>query len=211
MNSCQPWIPLLSPFIDGELAPSGRIELERHLAHCEVCRARVGDLRAQSGLVRVGFEMLADEPNFDHFFERVMARVTPERLSLWERWRLSVSELFTYHRTAMVSSLVTATASVALLIGTSLILANTRTPDGYASALWSVRKVTTVPEAHVAPVVMPAEGGNTIVWLVNHRHLLDSAAGEGSRGAATPEGLDSGTSPIDKLPLKQQRPHGGEL
>ena len=209
MNSCQRWIPLLSPFIDGELSPSGRIELERHLAHCTVCRARVGDFRAQSGLMRVGFEMLADEPNFDQFFEKVMARVTPDRLSLWEQWRLSVSELFVYHRTAMVSSLVT--ASVALLIGTSLILANTRTPDGYASALWSVRKVTTVPEAHVAPVVMPAEGGNTIVWLVNHRHVLDSAAGEGSRGTATPEGLDSGTSTIEKLPLKQQRPHGGEL
>lgn len=209
MNSCQRWIPLLSPFIDGELPSAGRIELERHLAHCTVCRARVGDLRAQSGLVRVGFEMLADEPNFDHFFEKVMARVTPERLSLWERWRLSVNELFAYHRTAMVSSLVT--ASVALVIGTSLILASTQTPDGYASPLWSVRKVTTVPEAHVAPVVMPADRGNTIVWLVNHRHVLDSAAGEGSRGAATAEGLDSGTSATEKLPLKQQRPHGGEL
>jgi len=209
MNSCQRWIPLLSPFIDGELPPASRIELERHLAHCTVCRAWVGDLRAQSGLVRVGFEMLADEPNFDHFFEKVMARVTPEQVSLWERWRLSLSELFAYHRTAMVSSLVT--ASVALLIGTSLVFSTTRMPDGYASALWSVRKVTTVPEAHVAPVVMPADRGNTIVWLVNHRHVLDSAAGEGSRGVATPEGLDSGTSSTEKLPLKQERPHGGEL
>src|SRR5260370_39047144 len=105
MNSCQRWIPLLSPFIDGELPPAGRIELERHLAHCTMCRARVGDLRAQSGLGRVGFEMLADEPNFDHFFEKVMARVTPERLSLSERWRVSCNESFAYHPPRVVASL----------------------------------------------------------------------------------------------------------
>jgi hypothetical protein len=139
-----------------------------------------------------------------------MARVTPERPPLLERWKLSIAELFTYHRGAMISSLVT--AAVAVMIAIPLAL-RSAPPTGYASPRMAVRKVVTVPEAHVAPVVMKGEHGNAIIWLVDHRHLLHSA--EGIQPGQSSEGQEPNAAPQEsekqRPGLNQQRPHGGEL
>lgn len=42
----------LSAYLDGELQPGERAQLEAHLAGCPDCRARLGQLRAVSGLVK---------------------------------------------------------------------------------------------------------------------------------------------------------------
>jgi anti-sigma factor RsiW len=208
-TDCQSWFPSLSAFIDGELPPARRVQIERHLATCPDCAARVGDLRATSGLVRVGMEMRADEADFSDFFEKVLAKIEPDRVPLWERWKLTLSELFTYHRGAMISSL--ATAAVAVMIAVPIAL-RSRPPPGYASAQFTVQRVSTEPESHVAPVVMKGDKGNTIIWTVNHRHTLDAAAGQPSLPAENRnENLDSQPEPIQKQPLKQERPRGGEL
>ena len=206
-TDCQSWVPSLSAFIDGELAPARRVQIERHLASCPDCAARVSDLRATSGLVRIGMEMRADEVDFSDFFEKVLAKIEPDRVPLWERWKLSLSELFAYHRGAMISSL--ATAAVAVLIAVPIAL-RSRPPTGYASAQLTVQRVSTEPEAHVAPVVMKGDKGNTIIWMVNHRHTLDSAV-QPSPANENNQNLDSQPEPIQKQPLKQQRPRGGEL
>src|SRR5688572_6256964 len=108
--ACRTFVTLLSPYIDGELAPTERVSVERHLAVCKECTMRTADLRAESGLLRVGMEMLTDEVDFKDFSREVMARITPEKPPLIERWRLSVAELFTYHRRLMLTSLATAAA-----------------------------------------------------------------------------------------------------
>ncbi|HET8569549.1 MAG TPA: zf-HC2 domain-containing protein [Candidatus Limnocylindria bacterium] len=41
----------LSAFLDGELAPERRVEVERHLAACRECAARSGELRATARLI----------------------------------------------------------------------------------------------------------------------------------------------------------------
>lgn len=207
-TDCQSWIPLLSAFIDGELAPARRVPFERHLATCRDCTARVSDLRATSAMIRLGMEMQADEADFSGFFEKVMAKVGPERVPLLERWKLSLSELFTYHQVAMVSSL--AAAAIAVLIAVPLAL-RTRSATGYASAQLTVQRVITEPEAHVAPVVMKGDKGNTIIWLVNHKHVIDAAEQPAPVDEKQNENLDSQPEPIQKQPLKQQRPRGGEL
>src|SRR6516164_9973887 len=99
--ACRSFIALLSPFVDGELSLDERRGVEQHLSVCPACSGRAADLRAQSGLVRFGLELLADEADFSDFADKVMARVTPERPPLLERWKLSMAELFTYHRPAM--------------------------------------------------------------------------------------------------------------
>ncbi len=207
-TDCQSWFPSLSAFIDGELAPARRVEIERHLATCPDCVARVSDFRATSGLVRIGMEMRADEADFSDFFDQVLAKIKPDRVPLWERWKLSVSELFAYHRGAMISSL--ATAAVAVLIAVPIAL-RSRPPTGYASAQLTVQRVSTEAEAHIAPVVMKGDKGNTIIWTVNHRHVLDSAVQPSQANENHNENLDSQPEPIQKQPLKQQRPRGGEL
>jgi anti-sigma factor RsiW len=205
-TDCQSWTPVLSAFIDGELAPARERELERHLSACPKCAAQVDDLRTTSALVRVGMEMRADEADFSDFAEKVFAKITPERLPWLERWKLSLSELFTYHRTAVVSSL--AAAAIAVLVAVPLAL-RARTPVGYASSQLAVQQVSTLPDSHLAPVVMKGDNA-TIIWLVNHRHTLSSDS-QPAPTSNVPQEADSGNPSGQNPPLKQQRPRGGEL
>jgi anti-sigma factor RsiW len=191
--ACDRFFPLLSPFIDGELAPSERVNVERHLAACRRCTASAADLRAASGLLRHSIDLSADEVDFKDFAQKVMARVTPEQPPLLERWKLSLSELFTYHRGAMISSL--ATAAILLAIGLPLLLKD-RTPLGYAAPQMAVETVSIDEKARVAPVVMEVGDGNAIIWLV------DSPAGQDE---ARSEELDM-DAPRETTPAQ-----GGEL
>jgi anti-sigma factor RsiW len=211
--ACQTFIPMLSPYIDGELSPAERVNVERHLAVCHDCAARTADLRAESGLVRVGLDMAADEVDFKGFSQQVMARLTPYRPPLLERLRVSLSEMFLYQRTAMLSSVATA-AVVALVASVALLWE--RTPTGYARPQMMVESVTTEPGARVAPVVMTTDQGDAIIWLVDSDV---SGPGEG----ATPgdddddedDEEDATPAPAPGAPggqvLDQKRPNGGEL
>lgn len=161
--ACRTFLPMLSPFIDGELSPSERTTVERHLAVCPECTMRVADFRAESGLIRLGMEMLADEADFTGFAQKVMARVTPERPPFWERVKLAASEMFAHQKGA----LVTAAATVTVVVLGTLLVTRDGTPMGYASEHVAVQEVTVEEGARVAPVVMSTESGNTIIWLVN--------------------------------------------
>jgi anti-sigma factor RsiW len=163
--ACKSFIPLLSPYVDGELSPAERVNVERHLSACRDCTSRAADLRAESALLRVGLEMAVDEVDFKDFTQRVMARVTPERPPLLERLRISLSELFLYHRTAMVSSL--ATAAVLVLVAVPLLSQRDDVPPGYGGDRMRVRAVRASEGAKVAPVVLESEDGNTIIWVVD--------------------------------------------
>ena len=203
--ACTRFVPLLSPYIDGELAPAERVTVERHLAACRDCTGRTADLRAESGLVRVGLEMAADEVDFKDFAQKVMARVTPERPPLLERLRLSFTEMMRYQRTAFVSSL--ATAAVVLLVAIPL-LSRDSAPVGYAGERMTVQAVRASGGARVAPVVMEAEDGNAIIWLVDEQKV--------KAGGASEESQSDELEMDGELPALQPRPkpkpqQGGEL
>ena len=136
--ACERFIPLLSPYIDGELPPTERVVVERHLSACKQCTGRAADLRAESGLLRVGLDMAVDEVDFKDFTQKVMARVTPEKPPLLERLRLSLSEMFLYRRTVLLSSL--ATAAVVMLVAVPLLMREEH-PFGYASERMRVKAV----------------------------------------------------------------------
>jgi anti-sigma factor RsiW len=195
--ACKSFIPLLSPYIDGELSPAERVNVERHLSACRDCTSRAADLRAESALLRVGLEMAVDEVDFKDFTQRVMARVTPERPPLLERLRISLSELFLYHRTAMVSSL--ATAAVLVLVAVPLLAQRDDVPLGYGGDRMRVRAVRASEGAKVAPVVLESEDGNTIIWVVDQE--ADAAHDDAS------DELDLETPKDEPKPP----PKGGEL
>jgi anti-sigma factor RsiW len=198
--ACPAFIPLLSPFIDGELTPADRVNVERHLAACQACTGRAADLRAESGLVRVGLEMAADDVDFKDFSLKVMARLTPYKPPLLERLRVSVSETFRYQRTAMISSMATAAALV--LIAVPLLM--DRTPLGYAQEQMAVESVTTEQGAQVAPVVLTTDEGDAIIWLVDHSSADQSLS--------PPSGDDDDEDDEeDATGVQKTRPHGGEL
>ncbi len=209
--ACKSYIPLLSPFIDGELSTSERQNVERHLGACKDCTGRAADLRAEAGLVRVGLDMAADDVDFKDFAQKVMARVTPEKPPLLERLRLSLSEMFTYQKPVMISSF--ATAAVLALVAVPLLLTD-RTPNGYASEKMMVEKVSTSEDAKVQPVVLQSQGGDAIIWVV------DSAEPEAPvkvdpEDEAQDEELDMVPSKTDSKgkPKAQDpgHPKGGEL
>ena len=206
--ACERFVPLLSAYIDGELEPAERVGVERHLSACAHCTGRAADLRAESGLLRVGLEMAADEVDFRDFSQKVMARLTPERPPLLERVRLSLSELFLYHRTAMVSSL--ATAALVLAVAVPLLWRQGQVPAGYASERMAVQAVRLHEEARAAPVVLESGDGNAIIWLV------DEARGGPDEGTSEELEMDEGAPPAGVPPRTQgtgqdERPKGGEL
>lgn len=195
---------MLSPFIDGELSPADRLTVERHLAACPDCTARVADLRAESGLVRVGMEMLAEEADFTGFAQRVMARITPEKPPLVERWRLAFTELVLHQRTALVA----AAATVAVVVLGVLLLARGG-PTGYGAERITVENVRVDESADVAPVVLNTDDGNAIIWLVNR----DKRKKDGGTDEESEEEL-GGPSSAPMQPAgdpARKPPRGGEL
>jgi anti-sigma-K factor RskA len=160
--------PLLSPYVDGELSPEERQAVERHIAADKDSAAQVADFRAASGLTRLSFEMLADEQDFSDFANQVMARVTPAKLPLLERMKLSMSEMFTYQRGTFVTAGALAFALLAVA-GTALQM-STRDTTGYSNPAVEVQTVSVDTGSSVRPVVFETEKGDAIIWMVDDAH-----------------------------------------
>jgi anti-sigma factor RsiW len=204
---------MLSPYVDGELTPAERVTVERHLSACRDCTGRAADLRAESGLLRVGLDMAVDDVDFKDFAQKVMARVTPEKPPLLERMRLALSEMFLYQRTAMISSL--ATAAVLVLVGLPLLMSD-RAPVGYAAERMTVKSIQPYQNARVAPVVMETDNGGTIIWLVDEESQDGSSGGQDEEeleeeigGGMSPDG--SGPKQPARPSTDAPRPSGGPL
>jgi anti-sigma factor RsiW len=202
---------MLSPYVDGELTPAERVNVERHLSACRDCTGRAADLRAESGLLRVGLDMAVDDVDFKDFAQKVMARVTPEKPPLLERMKLALSEMFLYQRTAMISSL--ATAAVLVLVGLPLLLSD-RAPVGYAAERMTVKSIQPYQNARVAPVVMETDNGGTIIWLVDEESQDNSSVEdeelEEEIGGQSPD-RDGAHRPARPPATDAPRPSGGPL
>ena len=98
--------PMLSPFIDGELTPEERQQVEQHLAANKESAMQVADFRAASGLMRLTFEQQADQEDWKDFSNEVLAKLTPDKPPLFERLKTSLAEMFTYQRGAFVGAMV---------------------------------------------------------------------------------------------------------
>lgn len=215
--ACERFIPLLSPYIDGEVSPAERVNVERHLGACRDCASRAADLRAESALLRVGLDMAVDDVDFKDFTQRVMARVTPERPPLLERLRISLSEMFIYHRTAMVSSL--ATAAVVVLVAVPMAMNRPSAPPGYGAARMRVISYGPAEGSKVAPVKLESDNGDTIIWSVDqdtpeaHDVSPAHAPAAGRDDADELEGESSKDVPARKpvKPAAPEKPKGGEL
>lgn len=156
------FLPMLSPYVDGELTPEERQQLEQHLAHSKESAGQVADFRAADALMRHALELQADEVDWKKFTDDVMARVTPDKLPLLDRLKLTLSELFTYQRGPLVAGLAGAAAAVAIAVPLALSMA---TPEGYGAKSVHVQAVSVESDATVKPVVMETDG-DAIIWVV---------------------------------------------
>jgi anti-sigma factor RsiW len=126
-------LPLLSPYVDGELTPEERQMVEQHLAANKESAGQVADFRAGDALIRHALEMQGDSIDWKGFTDDVMSKVVPEKLPLFERIKLSLSEMFTYQRGPMLAGF--AGAAVPLVMETDtgdaiIWVVESNNPDG---------------------------------------------------------------------------------
>src|SRR3954447_23817801 len=152
--------PMLSPFVDGELTPEERQQVEQHLAANKESAMQVADFRAASGLMRLTFEQQADQEDWKDFSSQVLAKLTPEKPPLLERLKTSFSEMFTYQRGMLVGAM--ATVALVVTVGSLAFLMGSSKSAGYANERMQVQTVKVEQGARVAPVVMETDNGDAI-------------------------------------------------
>ncbi len=157
------FLPMLSPYVDGELTPEERQQVEQHLANNKESAAQVADLRAADALMRHALEMQADTIDWKAFSDDVMSKVTPEKLPFFDRLQLSLSEMFTYQRGPLLAGFAGAAIAVAIAVPVSMKFA---TPEGYGATKMRVQTVSVEENATVKPVVMETDTGDAIIWVV---------------------------------------------
>jgi Putative zinc-finger len=185
--------PMLSPYVDGELSPEERQQVEQHLASNKESADQVADFRAMSGLIRHSLDTAADEIDWKEFSNGVMARVVPEKLPLGERLKLFFSETFAYQRGPMLTGAAFATAACAVAV----VVLTGGNPTGYAQPNMSLQAVTvdTGTSLKVQPVVMKTKGGDSIIWMVEEPPAPDAKQLEKKNGE---EGEELGIDPVQK-------------
>jgi anti-sigma factor RsiW len=183
----------LSAHLDGELSPQARVALEAHLASCPGCGARLAELRAVGEVLRRRFEVQAEAQDFSGFTAAVLARVKPYRPSLGERLSVGFEE-WRRHRAGSLWSGFAVLAAVLLAI---FALPQLQGPSE-AGLHPTLEAVSTDEQSHIAPVVLKTEGGDAIIWLVDHPDRPSLSLGT---DASVPE----------VAPPAPARPKGGEL
>lgn len=187
--------PLLSQYVDGELSPEERQQVEQHLAANKESADQVADFRAMSGLIRHSMDLAADEVDWKEFSNGVMARLVPEKLPLFERLKLSLVETFTWQRGPLLTG--AALASAAAIV--AVVVLNSAGPVGYGQANMQLQAVTVDTEARVQPVVMQTRGGDSIIWMVEEQPAADEPRPEAKKGEEGEElGLDPVPAPEEK-------------
>ena len=157
------FLPMLSPYVDGELTPEERQLVEQHLSNSKESTGQVADFRAADGLMRHALEMQADEVDWKAFAEDVMAKVTPQKLPLFERVKISMSEMFIYQRGPMLAGFAAAVLAVLVAVPVTMKFA---TPDGYGASKMQVQTVSVEDNATFKPVVMETDTGDAVIWVV---------------------------------------------
>ncbi len=108
---------LIERFHDGELPPTERARLDRHLADCADCRRRLRALRLGGELLGEHLQRAVETADFSGFEQRVLAGIDErgpssplERLGLWLR------ESLVHHRVVWLTSAAAAAAVLLLAL-----------------------------------------------------------------------------------------------
>jgi hypothetical protein len=151
-------------------------------------------IRAVGEALRRRFEAQAEAADFSGFTQGVLARLRPHRHSFGERLSVAFSE-WKAHRPAVLwgSAGLVAAALIAFWA-----LPPLPTDVGVEAPHPSLQAVSTDESSHVAPVVLKTEGGDAIIWLVDHPDRPSLSLGA---DASAPE----------VAPAPPARPKGGEL
>lgn len=192
------FLPLLSPYVDGELTPEERQQVEQHLANSKESAAQVADFRAGDALMRHALEMQGDGVDWKGFTDAVMGQLTPEKLPFFTRLKISLGELFQYQRGPMVAAMVGAAAAIAIAVPVAMKL-GAGLPAGYGADRVEVQTVAVDSDAPVRPVVMETDDGDAVIWVV-----ADDKDKSPDGGKKKKKGDESSEEELNQEPEKRQ-------
>ncbi len=102
--SCDEFEPMLSAYVDGELAADDRRRIEEHLAGCEACRQSLAELNAvQEDLAMIKFREPSDA-ELERYWQSVYNRL--ERGIGWVLLSLGVMVLLCYGAFMLVERMI---------------------------------------------------------------------------------------------------------
>lgn len=195
------FLPLLSPYVDGELSPEERQQVEQHLANNKESAAQVADFRAGDALIRHALEMQGDDVDWKGFTDGVMSQLTPEKLPFFTRLKLSLGEMFRYQRGPMVAAMVGAAAAIAIAVPVAMKL-GAGLPAGYGADRVEVQTVSIDSNSAVRPVVMETDDGNAVIWVVDSN--APGADDKTDGGKKKKKDDKSGEEELNQEPEKRQ-------
>jgi anti-sigma factor RsiW len=160
---CEESVPLLGPFLDGELPEEDRLWLVEHVSGCASCAARRVSLAAQRDALREAIGRRAAAADLSRIADAVLARVADERpLAPVLRLQAWGTELWRERRGRL-------SAAAGLMVAASLAAVVLLSPPGHdagrrpllADASTTVDEVDF--ENHEGAVLQ--SGQTTVIWI----------------------------------------------
>lgn len=195
-------LDLLADHLEGLLAPEESADVERHLADCAPCRARVDDLRGVSDLLAA-----QPEPQMPpHLQQRIEQALVAEQRSLQGPSTSSLDQARS-RRTRMSRVLLAAAAAV-VVVGVGGTLLDEVGIGGDTSSSQSERGAGTVQEQGDAPEAASPSEGSAPSPSTLRREGADS--GVAPRVQSAPSVIEDVFETRTVLPLRQRSSCVGE-
>ena len=157
---CQESVPLLGPYLDGELEAEDRAWVDEHLGGCAACRTRKALLAAQRDAIRNHVVARAAGADLSRLTTAVMQRVSRQRpsppVSVWGR------ELWRAHRVRISTA-----AALAVAASVAAIVAIRPLGRGAPAASQPVAQIVSIDEVDFVdrPGMVLQSGQTAIIWL----------------------------------------------
>jgi anti-sigma factor RsiW len=161
---CEESVPLIGPWMDGELPEEDRAWLAEHVADCDPCATRKALLAAQRDAVREAVVRRAASADLSGMADAVLARVlhdrppaTVLRLRVWgaETWRAHRGSISAAAGLAVAASLAVVALLSPLRSDRGLLLAEAR---GVGATVEEIDF-----ESHEGAVLQ--SGQTTVIWV----------------------------------------------
>jgi anti-sigma factor RsiW len=163
---CEESVPLLGPWMDGELPEEDRAWLVEHVAGCAACAARKALLAAQRDALREAVMRRAASADLSRIPDAVLARVREDREPARVlRLRVWGAEMWSAHRRSISAAAgLAVAASLAVVALLSPLRGDSRTATLLADARNSGATVDQIDfENHEGAVLQ--SGQTTVIWV----------------------------------------------
>jgi anti-sigma factor RsiW len=164
---CEESVPLLGPWLDGELAEEDRVWLEEHVGQCGPCAQRKALIAATRDAIRENVVRRAASADLSRVADQVLARIENDRdTGKAVRLRVWGAEMWQAHRGRIVAGAGLAAAACVAIAALVAPLGGGETPHR-VTLLADARPLTTLEqidfENHEGAVLQ--SGDTMVIWI----------------------------------------------